>query len=289
MSNHVEAVLQNLVNALAAHDSIRAIALSGGERPLPEPGSGDLDIFVYCTEVPSSGERQQIVQALQRELEPIEIGKLGGGHWGEGDCLHLAGMETWLLYFTLEHTHLELEAILSGKYPGRSDSYYYPIGRLAMWKTMGVLSDKDGFLLSIRRRLEYYPDELAKALLKHHVNALADVEDLERAVQRSDIFFYHFALDLALDHFLQALFALNREYFPSRKRSEQYIRGFQLQPPDCERRLRQVLRLGGNADTLEEAYEAWKSLAHELKRLADRHTGENRNAHRPHPNQAGST
>jgi hypothetical protein len=206
---------------------------------------------------------------LEGEVEQIEIGKLESGHWGQGDCFRLEGIETWLLYFTVAEARAELDAILDGHYLGRLDSYYYPIGRCAMWKAMRVFYDPDGFLQSIKQCLAEYPPELASAILDHHFKALEDVEDLERAVHRRDVFFYHFAFDLALDHFLQALFALNREYFPSRKRSETYLRGFGAKPADCEERLRQVVLLGGNAGTLEEAYGIWMNLILELKLSAE--------------------
>jgi hypothetical protein len=269
MSNNIETGLNKLVSVLAQHNSIRAIGLSGGERPLPQPGEADIDLFVYCTAIPSKKEREEMFISLEGEIEQIEVGKLESGHWGQGDCFLLSGVETWLLYFTIEESRAELDAILDGQYLGRLDSYYYPIGRCAMWTAMQVFHDPDSFLRSIKQCLEEYPHELASAVLKHHLNALEDVEDLERAVQRKDVFFYHFAFDLALDHFLQASFALNRKYFPSRKRSESYLRGFGIKPADCEERLRQVVLLGGNAETLTEAYRLWKSLVFDLKLLAE--------------------
>lgn len=85
------------------------------------------------------------------------------------------------------------------------------------------------------------------------------------------IFFFHFALDLALDHFLQALFALNGEYFPSRKRTEKYLQSFNVKPVTCEERLRHVLALGGNAETLKQSYEIWQGLVQDLSTLTARH------------------
>ncbi|HSB01506.1 MAG TPA: DUF4037 domain-containing protein, partial [Anaerolineales bacterium] len=187
------------------------------------------------------------------------------GHWGQGDCLSVAGIETWLLYFTVAEAYAELEAIRGGNYLGRLDSYYYPMGRCAMWKTMRAFYDPDGILQGFRECLAEYPPALRSAAISHHLQALEDVEDLERAVGRKDVFFFHFALDLALDHFLQALFALNEEYFPSRKRSETYLRGFKIKPSECEQRLRQVVVFGGNAETLEQAYEIWNDLVRDLK------------------------
>lgn len=265
MSNHIEIVINTLVDRLARHDSIRAIGMSGGERPFPEPGEGDIDLFVYCTDIPTHDARQALLTSLREEVEQVEIGKLKGGHWGQGDSFSIAGVETWLLYFTVAEACAELEAILAGEYLGRLDSYYYPIGRCAMWRTMRSFYDPDGILESFKQRLAEYPQELSQAIIDHHLQALDDVEDLERAVGRRDVLFFHFALDLALDHFLQALFALNREYFPSRKRSEGYIQGFKVKPAECEQSLKQVVRLGGNAATLEQSYKIWRSLVQDLK------------------------
>ena len=267
MSNDIEIGLNKLVGVLARHNSVRAIGLSGGGRPLSEPGEADIDLFVYCTAIPSKNERKEMLASLAEEIEHVEIGQLESGHWGQGDCFLLVGVETWILYFMMEEAHAELNATLDGKYLGRLDSYYYPIGRFAMWKAMRVLYDPDGFLQSIKRRLEEYPHQLAAAVLNHHLKALDDVEDLQRAVHRKDVFFYHFALDLALDHFLQAVFALNREYFPGRKRSESYLQRLKVKPVECEKRLRQVIALGANAETLKESYRLWNTVTCDLRWL----------------------
>ena len=264
----VETVIHDLFEAVARNSMVRAIGLSGGARPFPEPGEGDIDLFVYCTEIPTQSQRHEALASLGESVEQIEIGRSEGGHWGQGDSLVAAGVETWLMYFTLAEARAELEAVLAGQYLGRSDSYYYPIGRCAMWKAMRIFYDPDGILQSFKARLEKYPEGLARAIVAHHIEALGDVEDIERAVQRKDVLFYHFALDLALDHFLQAVFALNKEYFPSRKRSETYLQSFRVKPPGCEQRLRRVVALGGEAETLEGSYEMWQGLVRDLESLA---------------------
>jgi hypothetical protein len=265
----IEIFITELVEAIAHCHSVRAIGLSGGERPFPEPGEGDVDLFVYCTEIPDKGQRLDVLTALKDGFEQVDVGRVESGHWGQGDSLCVAGVETWLLYFTIAEASAELDTILAGQHLGRLDSYYYPIGRCAMWKAMRALYDPDGALQSFKQRLEKYPQELAAAVVDHHLEALRDEEDIERAAQRKDVLFYHFALDLALDHFLQALFALNLEYFPSRKRSETYLQGFRIKPLDCEQRLRQVVTWGGEAETLGKSYAMWKGLVHELELLVE--------------------
>jgi hypothetical protein len=74
------------------------------------------------------------------------------------------------------------------------------------------------------------------------------------------VLFYHFALDLELDHFLQALFALNREFFPSRKRSLRYISRFGVRPDGCCETLEEIVALGCRPETLPASYELMKRL-----------------------------
>ena len=242
---------------------------SGGRRPWPEPGQGDIDLFIYAERIPAPAERLARLQALDGLVEQVEVGRLAGGHWGQADALRLAGVETWLMYFTPAEALAELEATLQGRYPGQIDEGYYPVGRLAMWQTMRAWYDPDGFLAGLQRRLDVYPELLAGTLFNYHLEACLDSEDLERAAQRSDLLFYHFALDQALDHFLQALFALNRVYFPSRKRSEAYLPGFKLKPVDCAARLHATIGLGANPETLSESYRAWAGLAADLALLVE--------------------
>jgi hypothetical protein len=85
VSKNIETALNQLVDALAGHKSVRAIGLSGGERPFPEPGEGDIDLFVYCTEILPKDQRGVTLMSLPEGFERVEIGKMESGHWGQGD------------------------------------------------------------------------------------------------------------------------------------------------------------------------------------------------------------
>lgn len=71
----------------------------------------------------------------------------------------------------------------------------------------------------------------------------------------------------ALDHFLQVLFALNKTFFPSRKRSLQFIDRFDLKPTDCSEKLLEIVRLAGKAGGMKESYLLWSNLVDELQRI----------------------
>jgi hypothetical protein len=99
------------------------------------------------------------------------------------------------------------------------------------------------------------------------LDELKDTEDLERAVVRKDVLFYHFAIDIAIDHFLQSLFAINRAYFPSRKRTLDFIKNFNIKPEGCTEKLLQVIKLGGFTEGIEQSFALWSNMVNELKKL----------------------
>lgn len=267
IDNSTEYILQQLANNISTMEEVEAIGISGGKKELPKAGEGDIDVFIYCSKIPELEKRQTILGQTGGLMQESKMNVFEGGHWGVGDLVLINGIETWLMYFTVNETLSNVEAILNGDYPNKLDNYYYPIGRCAMLQSMYVLYDKSGFLNSLKAKLSVYPDELAKTLASYHLNLLVDNEDLMRAVNRKDILFYHFAMDLAIDHFLQALFAINKVYFPSRKRTLEFIKMFDSKPERCEERLLDTIKLGSCAESIALSYEQWSNLVADLKGL----------------------
>jgi len=265
-----EEIMKLLIDSILKMKEVQSIGISGSKPQIPKAGEGDIDIFIYCDAIPEFDKRQTVVNQLGDLLQDGEINIFGGGHWGIGDFALINGVETWLMYFTVNESLNNVESILNGDYPDKLDNYYYPIGRCAMLKNISILYDKNGFLSSLKERLSIYPDKLGEILIKYHLDELADIEDLERAVTRKDVLFYHFAMDIAIDHFLQALFAINKTYFPSRKRTLDFIKSFNVQPERCDEQLLNVVRLGACAESINQSYELWNSMVSELKKLYQR-------------------
>lgn len=270
MTMKSEIILKHLINNISNIEEIQSIGISGIIEPIPKAGEGDIDIFIYCDEIPKLDVRKTILNQMGDLLQEVRINVFEGGHWGSGDFALINGVETWLMYFTVGGTLNDIQSILNGNCPDRLDNYYYPVGRCAMLKDINVLYDKNDFLCSLKKRLADYPDELSNQLAKHHLAELEDIEDLERAVARKDVLFYHFALDLAMDHYFQALFAINKRYFPSRKRTLQFIGSFHTKPRDCEEHLLEVIRLGASSESINASYELWSKLITELRYLYQR-------------------
>ena len=96
---------------------------------------------------------------------------------------------------------------------------------------------------------------------------MIDEEELGRAELRHEVLFYHQVVEEFLDHFLQALYAKNRRYFPSRKRTERAIAAFERKPQDCYERLLKIVHLGSDEKTIDDSIEELRKLCKELKEL----------------------
>ncbi|MBL4936960.1 DUF4037 domain-containing protein [Clostridium sp. YIM B02515] len=267
MNYNTEKILGLLIDGVSEIKEVESIGISGSKIEIPKAGEGDIDVFIYCDEIPKLEKRKAAVDKLGNLLQERKFNVFEGGHWGTGDFVLINGIETWLMYFTIDETIQNTNLILSGEYLDKLDNYYYPIGRCAMLKNITILYDRNKFLASLKEKLFDYPEELAQKLVQYHLEELSDVEDLERAVARKDVLFYHFALELAIDHFLQALFAMNKIYFPSRKRTISFIKNFRVKPEDCEDKLLEVVRLGACADNINKSYELWAILINEIVTL----------------------
>lgn len=267
MVHDTEEILDGLLNSIAGVEEVHAIGVSGRKTPLTRAGESDIDIFIYCDVIPGFEKRKVLIDQFGDSLQGVKINVFEGGHRGIGDFVLINGVETWLMYFSERETLDNLESILRGDYPDKMDNYYYPIGRCAMLKNINILYDENDFLLGLKHRLSHYPDKLATKLIQHYLEKLEDTEDLERAVNRNDVLFYHFAIDIAIDHFLQALFAVNRTFFPSRKRTLDYIENFNLKPQRCSEKLLEVVRQGGHPEGINQSFKQFSELVNELRQL----------------------
>ena len=261
-------IVDLIISSLMPLEEITAAGLTGKLDADLKPGESDIDIFVFCKTIPKSSRRlKEYEKLLEKSLIcDLQMDVYEGGDWGIGDCLKINNVETWLMYFTENETAEYLDAVISGTLMD-SDNGFYPTGRCATIQNMIVLQDKTGFINTMQKKVQNYPESLRLQLTAHHLQLCFDEEDFGRAALRRDVLFYHQVLENALDHFLQALFALNRIYFPSRKRTLEYIESFKIKPIQCADKLKKAVELGSKADGIAESCRIWNELAAELREL----------------------
>lgn len=256
-----------LIKKVSEMNEVLSIGKSGGEK-LPTQNESDIDIFVFCSEVPEAKKRQETIEKSSIDLSDIKISEKGDKFWGVCDYVIIGGIEICLMYFTIINMNDEIESILSGSRLDREEEYFYPTGRCATFLSIYILYDEEGYISSMKKKLSLYPEDLAEKLLYHHIRKINDEEDFDRAVSRCDVLFYHSTLESAIDHFLQALFALNHCFFPSRKRTFSFIENFKHKPKNCSDRLLEVIALGSKPKTLALSYEMWEELCKEIVEMS---------------------
>ena len=252
-----------LVDRISQIGEVLSIGKSGGEK-LPVASESDIDLFVFCSEIPSAVKRRDAIEQLGNSVTGCEISEKAGRFWGFCDFVFIGDAEICLMYFTTDEMDRDIEPVLNGSRLDREDEYYYPTGRCASFLSMHILCDKQGYIKAMQEKLSVYPEDLSKKLFEHHIRKINDEEDFERAVSRRDVLFYHATLESVLDHFLQALFAVNHRFFPSRKRTLEWIERFENKPENCSERLLKVISLGTARETLSESYEIWCGLCDEM-------------------------
>jgi len=256
-----------LIDEIRKIDGVASIGKSGGET-IPIQNENDIDVFIFCSHIPNAQTRKTAVKKVESAVSKITISETAGRFWGVCDFVTIENTEICLMYFNISDMNDEIESVLNGSRLDRENEYFYPTGRCATFLSMYVLYDKTGYISNMKEKLSVYPIVLSKKLYDHHVGKINDNEDFERAIARKDTIFYHSTLELAIDHFLQALFALNQCYFPSRKRITQFIEKFKLKPINCSERLLEVIKTGSEPRTLSQSYDIWSALCKELKDIA---------------------
>jgi len=255
----------SLLHSVSEIEQVESIGKTG-KIEISINNENDIDIFIFCKNTPDFEVRKEAYKKIDEKMI-VKMHDFEGKFWGTLDILKIDGLEICLMYFTIEKTEDEINDILKGNRIKKEDNYFFPIGRCSTIKNINILYEKNNFLKNMKEKLSVYPDELYNKNIEYHVSKLNDREDIERAISLEDVLFYHNALDISLEHFLQLLFTKNKCFFSSRKRNALLMEEMKIRPNNCIERLFEIIELGGNVKTITKSYEKWKKLIKELIEL----------------------
>jgi len=258
---------QNIIDSLTICDKVKGIAQCGDINAPLIPGNSDIDLFVLCTEIPDESEREAIYQAYASDEDTVMINVCCGGIWGYGDIILVDGIDVMFMYFTVDEMEQYLNENLAGQHMDREGGFY-PMGRLATVESIHIFYETEDTWTDLIKLVKQPPEDLFFEFFGFHISQVINDEDLGRVLLRREILYYNTILEQAIDHLLQALFALNFTYFPSRKRSEQYIAGFVRKPENCYERLVNIVKNAVFAETIPQSVEELKALHHETLELS---------------------
>ena len=261
-----------LIAVLSAEETILGIGQTGTLDAVLIPGKSDIDLFVLCGRIPSEEERRNLYRRIRKERFELSMTVCSGGRWGTGDILNAGGIDVMPMYFTLAETRGYLERLLSGK-GLEKEGRFYPVGRLASVSSLRILWERDGAWSALKDRVNRKPEAFFRQWYESELGQVLDEEDLGRTELRGEVLFFHQVLENALDHLLQALYAVNFRYFPSRKRTLSDLEGFEQKPADCAARLLRLIGEGSRQEGLTAAMEELRRLTAEVGALGDRAFG----------------
>lgn len=257
---------RDLVNCLSRQSCVKGILQTGDVNAPLVPGQSDIDLFVLCDSVPDADARKAFYRALGEAGEQAQMNVSNGGVWGYGDIFLVDGIDIMPMYFETREMAGYIEEVLSGAHLNR-EGRFYPVGRLASVDTGTILYEESGEWTDLQSRTREYPAEFFRRYFAVQAGQILDEEDLGRVLLRKEVLFYHQVLEEAVDHLLQALYAANRRYFPSRKRTEQDVASFDRVPKDFCVRLRGILTDSVREEGIERSVHDLKRLAAEVMRL----------------------
>jgi hypothetical protein len=266
MKYSIKGKITKLLDEVSSIEEIRAIGQTSDINIVPKAGESDIDIFILCDKVPCYEDRKAAYDKNSTLIEECIMNVCEGGDWGTGDIFIIDGVETMLMYFSTDETLRYVNDILEGEHLD-SIKGFYPVGRCATLKNLYVIYDELELLGSLKEKLSVYPDGLKEKMVRFHLSRTKDEEGFGRALLRKDVLFYHQILEVSIDHYLQALYAVNKTYFPSRKRTKQYIDSFEIKPENCYERLLDVITFGSSPKSIEKSYSEWCSLVSDLKHI----------------------
>lgn len=257
-----------LVAEIAKIDCVKGIAQTGDLSEELIPGKSDIDLFVLCDrKIPSEKERRTVYECLEKFCSECRMSVCSGGIWGYGDILIINTIDVMPMYFTIEEMDQYISEVLNGERLGK-EGRFYPTGRLASVETINILFEKGSVWSQLKTKVKSYPEKLFQDLFAYHISCVLDEEDLGRVVLRRELLFYHQVLEDAMDHLLQALFALNHCYFPSRKKTKKYLESFSYMPENCYARLEGIIQKSTKRETIEESVQELRSITEDIMNLS---------------------
>jgi hypothetical protein len=231
---------------------IEAVVLGGSyARGTARPDS-DLDLGLYYSDAAHPD-----VEAIRATAEkfstpnhpPTVTGSYEWGPWVNGGAwIHTAVGKVDLLYRNLE----QLQRVIDESQAGIYHHHFYQqptfgfvsVIYLAETKSCFPLSDPQNLLAGFKRRVENYPPRLQEQLVRESLwTAEFAFMHADGFAQRGDIFNTVGCLGRIAFMLVQALFALNLEYYFGDKGSVEATDRFSRQPEQFSTRLQGVLAL----------------------------------------------
>ena len=204
----------------------------------------DVDIACIVSSVaPKREERMRIYAQLSDPDEEFDVDALGPNTF---DCLQVRGLQVELMFYLREELEQRLAGAMEGASVDRQGSFAlfsrFPYTILSDIHYGRILFERDGVVSGLKNQITY-PESLRRRILQQgrfwrdpHL-----LYEHERACRRGDLVYALQCQSKIVDHFVQAVFALNRTYCPGDKWTLHFLDQFKYVPDGFQERFREFV------------------------------------------------
>jgi predicted nucleotidyltransferase len=244
-TDYLRALARRIADVVVEETEPRAILLVGSAATGEADLYSDLDLIVYCDELPPA-ERVDLV-----------LERLGGSHReliyprdedDHGESFRLDGVECQLAFTRVAAAERELERALGG------EELETPLQKVVQGVQEGLALRGEELIASWRARVADYPDALRRAMIVHHWRFFPLWFTARRLAVRDTYIWRRQVLVNAVLDLLAVLGALNRLYLAPHfelKRLRKLTAQMTLAPPDLADRLERLFKAKAEEAALE--------------------------------------
>ena len=236
----LRALAGRIAEVLVEEIAPRSVLLTGSTATGEADFYSDLDLIVYCDELPTEEGIDAVIERLGGEDRRLIYPRTEDEH---GEAFELGRLQCQLAFVTVRCADAEVERVLGG------EELESPLQKAVDGILDGIPLHGPELIERWRERAADYPDSLRRAMIERHWRFFP-LWYVDRQVAERDALLWRqeILVNAAFD-LLAVLAALNRLYFTrfQLKRMRKLVGRMRLAPPDLADRLERLVADGEGA------------------------------------------
>jgi predicted nucleotidyltransferase len=236
----LRALAGRIAEVLVEEIAPRSVLLTGSTATGEADFYSDLDLIVYCGELPTEERIDAVIERLGGDDRKLIYPRTEDEH---GEAFELGRLQCQLAFVTVRCADAEVERVLAG------EELESPLQKAVEGILDGIPLHGPELIEHWRERASDYPDSLRRAMIERHWRFFP-LWYVDRQVAERDALLWRqeILVNAAFD-LLAVLAALNRLYFTrfQLKRMRKLVGRMRLAPPDLADRLERLVADGEGA------------------------------------------
>jgi len=236
----LRALAGRIAEVLVEEIAPRSVLLTGSTATGEADFYSDLDLIVYCDELPTEEGIDAVIERLGGDDRRLIYPRTEDEH---GEAFELGRLQCQLAFVTVRCADAEVERVLGG------EELESPLQKAVEGILDGIPLHGPELIEHWRERASDYPDSLRRAMIERHWRFFPLWYVDRQVAARDALVWRHEILVNAAFDLLAVLAALNRLYFTrfQLKRMRKLVGRMRLAPPDLADRLERLVADGEGA------------------------------------------